>query len=171
MPARSAIEQLPEEIKKELEQRLIRGGFAGYQALAEWLQSKGFEISKSAVHRYGKGFEERLKALKVATDQAKAIASASEDDAGLMNDALIRLVQTKTFELLVELEMDDKSLPKIGRMVAELARAAVGQKKWMQEVSKKAKKAADEVQAISKANGLSDEAASEIYKKILGVTA
>lgn len=169
MVQRSAIELLPDEVRKELEQRLIKGSFSGYVALAEWLNELGFEISKSSVHRFGSNFEERLRALKVATDQAKAIAEASEDDAGLMNDALIRLVQTKTFELLVELQADDKKLPKIGRMVADLARAAVSQKKWMNEKEAEVKKAADDVGKMVKEKGLSDEAADEIMATILGI--
>ena len=169
MPAISAIDQLPEAARKDLEQMLIRSSFSGYQALAEWLQGRGFEISKSSVHRFGKGFKERLKALKTATDQAKAIAEASEDDAGLMNDSLIRLVQTRTFELLVELNADDKSLPKIGRMVADLARASVGQKKFMSEVRRKARDAAQKISKQLKKQGLSEEAADIIRKDILGI--
>jgi len=149
---RSSVELLPDEVRQELEKRLIQGGFAGYVALAEWLNEQGFEISKSSVHRYGTKFEDRLRALKVATDQAKAIAEASEDDAGAMNDAIIRLVQTKTFELLVELETDDKSLPRIGQMVAKLAQAAVRQKKWAKEREDKVKQETQEtaVRAVEK---------------------
>ena len=169
MPAISAIESLPEEARKDLEQMLIRSSFSGYQALAEWLQGRGFEISKSAVGRFGKNFKGRLKALKLATDQAKAIAEASEDDAGLMNDSLIRLVQTKTFELLVDLNADDKSLPKIGRMVADLARASVSQKKFMSEVRRKARDAAQKISKQLKKQGLSEEAADTIKKDILGI--
>lgn len=156
MPAISTIESLPEEVRKDLEQMLIRNAFSDYKGLAEWLQGRGFEISKSSVHRFGKNFKDRLKALKTATDQAKAIAEASEDDAGLMNDALIRLVQTKTFELLVELNAEDKALPKIGRMVADLARAAVSQKKLMKEVEDQIRR-----KALEDAAGAIGEAAEE----------
>jgi len=149
---RSSVELLPEQVRQELEKKLIRGGFGRYEELAEWLRDQGYEISKSSVHRYGKKFEDRLRALKVATDQAKAIAEASEDDAGAMNDAIIRLVQTKTFELLVELETDNKSLPRIGQMVAKLAQAAVRQKKWQTEMEHKARETAFEeaAQAVEK---------------------
>jgi len=171
---RSSVETLPDEIRQELEKRLIQGGFAGYVELAEWLSEQGFEISKSSVHRYGKKFEDKLRALKVATDQAKAITEASEDDAGAMNDALIRLVQTKTFELLVELEAEDKSLPRIGQMVAKLAQAAVRQKKWQAENEAAARKRAleDAAKAVGTAaaeQGLSNEQAEFWRKKVLGV--
>jgi len=171
---RSSVELLPDEVRRDLEKKLIRGGFAGYEELAEWLRDQGYEISKSSVHRYGKKFEDRLRALKVATDQAKAIAEASEDDAGAMNDAIIRLVQTKTFELLVELETDNKSLPRIGQMVAKLAQAAVRQKKWQTEMETAARKraledAASAVESAAAEQGLSSDQAEFWRKKVLGV--
>ncbi len=165
---------MPDEVRQELEKRLIQGGFAGYVDLAEWLNEQGFEISKSSVGRYGKNFKNRLQALKVATDQAKAIVEASEDDAGAMNDAIIRLVQTKTFELLVELEADNKDLPRIGQMVAKLAQAAVRQKKWQQEMEGKIREkaleeAAQAVGAAAAEQGLNNEQAEFWRKKVLGV--
>jgi len=149
---RSSVALLPDDVRQELEKRLIQGGFAGYTDLAEWLNGQGFEISRSAVHRYGKQFEDRLQALKVATDQAKAMTEASEDDAGAMNEAIIRMVQTKTFELLLEMNVSTKNLPKIGQMVAKLAQAAVRQKKWQKEMENKAKQEAIEeaAQAVEK---------------------
>ena len=67
MPQRSKILTLPDNVKADLNNRLISGGFAGYEALSEWLISEGYEISKSALHRYGTEFEQRLGAIRVAT--------------------------------------------------------------------------------------------------------
>lgn len=171
---RSSVELLPDDVRREFEKKLIQGGFSGYTGLTDWLQEQGFEISRSAAHRYGARFEERLRALKVATDQAKAITEASEDDAGAMNDALIRLVQTKTFELLVDLDVSDKQLSKVGVMVAKLARAAVQQKKWSKEIEAEVRKqaleqAADAVEKTAKQQGLNDEQARFWREQVLGV--
>lgn len=176
MPQRSSIMQLPEDIQAELNKRLVKNGFAGYQGLADWLAEKGFQISKSSIHRHGQQFEERLAAIKVATAQAKAITAAVGDEEGAMNEALIRLVQEKAFDVLVNLQTDDpdkfaKVFPKMGIMVARLSRASVTQKKWMAEVKGKAKAAASEVGKIVKSSGLSNEKAKEIREKILGVAA
>jgi len=173
---RSSVELLPEDVRQGLEKRLIQGGFSDYAGLAEWLSEQGYEISKSSVHRFGKNFEDRLGALKVATDQAKAIAEASGDDAGAMNDAIIRLVQTKTFELLVELEVDNKSLPRIGQMVAKLAQAAVRQKKWQTEMESKVREkaledAANAIEGIEKKTkkSLDAETLRVIREEIYGI--
>jgi hypothetical protein len=176
MPKRSSILQLPEDTQAELNKRLVKNGFADYQGLADWLAEKGFQISKSSIHRHGQQFEERLAAIKVATEQAKAITAAVGDEEGAMNEALIRLVQERAFEVLVNLQTDDpkqfaKVFPKMGMMVARLGRASVQQKKWRAEVKGKAKVAANEVGKIVKSSGLSTDKAREIREKILGVAA
>jgi len=174
MPARSKITKLPPEVKAELDRRLIGCGFADYTALAQWLEEQGFEISRSAIHRYGQGFESRLAAIKVATEQARAITDVVGDDEGRMSDALISLVQEKAFDVLVNLQTDDpeifsKVFPKLGVMVARLSRASVAQKKWMAEAREKARAAADDVVKTAKQGGLSEEKAEEIRRRILGI--
>lgn len=54
------VQALPPEIATELNRRLLFNGFSGYQELADWLTSKGFPCSKSAVHRYGVHMEAAL---------------------------------------------------------------------------------------------------------------
>ena len=171
MPQRSKIERLPEKVRKELESRLIKNGFGSYVEMSEWLKERGFEISKSALHNWGQGYEARLQALKVATDQAKAIAEASEDDAGAMNEALIRLVQTKTFEILVELEdVKGADLSKIGLMVARITRASVNQKKWADEARRQGVQEAATIAEKSLVNqGMSRDSIDSIKREIMGI--
>lgn len=168
MPQRSKIITLPEEVKSELDQKLLTGKFCDYSALAEWLQDKGFDISRSAIHRYGQNFEERLAAITIATEQAKAVAEAAKDDEGNMNEALIRLVQTKAFDALIDADSAE-SLPKMGTMIAKLSKAAVDQKKWMSEIRAKTTQAADDVVKVAKAGGMSEAKAEEIKQRILGI--
>jgi len=178
MARRSSILSLPDDLRQALNARLVSSGFADYSALEEWLngelEARGLElrVSRSAVHRHGQQFEEKLEALRVATEQAKAIAEGAEDDEGSMNDALIRLVQTKTFETLMALE-EGQPVHKIGLMVARLVRASVNQKKWASEYREKleARKAAaaEKVEAITKKSGLTKDVAAQIRAEILGI--
>lgn len=168
MAPRNKVSKLPKEFKEWLDQSLIDGNFSGYDELAAELKAHGFDISKSAIHRYGQEFEDKLHAIRIATEQAKAITDAIPDDAGAMNDALIRLVQQKAFDVLVKMEAG-ASIKDIGLMVARLSNATVKQKQWQTEVRAKAVVAADEVEEIAKKGGLSDEAAELIRQKILGV--
>lgn len=172
MPQRPAVLQLPDELRKDLDRRLLDGGFSGYVGLSEWLNQQGYAISKSALHRYGAQFEERLGALKIATEQARAIAEAADDQENYMGDALIRLVQEKAFQVLMQLNtenIEDVSLPQIGRMIADLSRSSIQIKKYMSEVRSKAEKVATEINSSLKRQGLSDEAAAMIRSKVLGI--
>lgn len=171
MPLRPAIRNLGEEVRRELDRRLLAGGFAGYEALAEWLHGQGYDISKSALHRYGQVFENRLAALQVATAQAKAIAEAAEDEAGAMGEALTRLAQQKAFEVLLQMEESPEgiSLPALGRMIAELNRSSVTIKRYMAEVKSKSRATADAVAADAREAGLSEGTITVIRRKILGI--
>ncbi|MDT0496515.1 DUF3486 family protein [Algiphilus sp. W345] len=151
---------MPEPLRDELNRRLIAGSFSGYEALADWLVEQHCEISKSALHRYGQKFEERIRALKLSTEQAKAIVAESPDDEGAMNDALMRLTQEKLFGVLIDLELDPDTVdfPKLARAIAELTRASVQQKKWQREAREQAlKEAAQRVEQAATSQGMGTE--------------
>lgn len=135
MGIRSKVNALPEELRRELEQRLIRNGFSDYDGLVEWLVSQGFEIHRSSVYRFGSKFEDRLRALKVSTEKARAVVEASPDDAGDMSEALTRLTQQAAFDILMELELDPETIefPKLVRAIADINRSSVTLKKYQAE--------------------------------------
>lgn len=72
MPKRNAVNLLPEDVRKELIERLINNHFSGYVGLSEWLKSLGHNISKSSLHRFGSEFE-----LQRADESSEISASAS----------------------------------------------------------------------------------------------
>lgn len=170
MAPRSKISRLPKPVKDWLDNALIENGFGEYELLSSELKKLGFDLSKSAIHRYGQEFEDKLLAIKVATEQARAITDAIPDDSGAMNDALIRLVQQKAFDTLVKME-EGASIKDIGLMVARLSNATVKQKQFAEEVRRKASLAADAVETIAKKGGLSAEALDTIRRDILGIAA
>lgn len=172
MPPRSKVTQLPPEVKAWLDEALVENSFGEYRALAEELTARGYSISKSSLHEYGKAFEEQLKSLRLVTEQARAVVQVAPDEEGAVNDALMRLTQEKMFQLLTELKVDPKKvdLAKLARAVADLGKASVAQKRWQAEARKKAlEDAAKEVSAAAKSVGLTEEAANQIRTRILGI--
>lgn len=172
MAPRSKVEQLPEEAREALEQKLIQSGFANYEALSAWLGEQGFEISKSSLHRWGSSFEDRVAALKIATQQAKAIVAASPDSEGDMSEALMRLMQERLFAALVDIEVDPKklNLGSLAKAIAPIARASIAQKKYANEVRDRARSVADAVDRIAASSGgLTREGAAELRAQILGI--
>ena len=172
MPPRSKVEQLPPEVKAWLDQALVQSNFSQYTLLSAELKKRGCEISKTGLHRYGQDFEDRLKTLRMVTEQARAVVQASPDDDGAVNDALVRLTQEKMFGILMELEVDPTSidLTKLARAVAELGKASVAQKRWQMEARKSAlAEAAKEAGIAAKSVGLTDDAVEQIKRRILGI--
>lgn len=176
MPVRPKVEQLPESVRAELEQRLIANAFSGYGDLAEWLAVNGFEISRSSLHRWGEKFEERVRAVKIATEQSRALAEASPDDAGHMNAGLMRLAQERMFQLLVELQIDPKEIDvtKLFKVVADMSKAVVGQKRYEAEAAERAREQLraeqhEALKSMQRKTGMSAATADEIRREILGI--
>ena len=171
---RSKIALLPKRIRDELDRRLLNNSFSDYRGLVHWLASEGFVISASAVYRHGTMLEMRTQAIMLATDEATAIAKASPDTAGAMNDVLIRLVQERVFHLLLETEnVSERDLPRLARAIADLARSTVAQKKWAEDVRERLEnqkhEADGQIREVARQHGLSPEAAQQIRHILLGI--
>lgn len=170
MAPRSKVVALPKAVKEWLDSALIDGNFADYELLAAELQAKGFDISKSSLHRYGSQFEKKMAALKMATEQAEAIAKSVPDDENALGDALLRVIQEKTFSLLMNMEDPEKiSFGSLAKIATDLGFASTNVKEFRSKVKTRAKQAASEVAATVKKAGLSDDTVNEIKRKILGI--
>ena len=144
MGRQSAITALPEEVRRFLERALTEQGFSGYEALEALMRDKGYNISKSAIHRYGQKIERRFAAIKASTEAAKMIVEAAGDDQDARSEAVIALVQTEMFDSIIAIqESDDEDLTasdrlgmmsKAAKNIATLARASIVQKKYKAEV-------------------------------------
>ncbi|KAF1370867.1 phage protein Gp27 family protein [Yokenella regensburgei] len=66
------VNQLPDAIKKKLNKKLTESSFSGYVQLTEWLNSLGYPVSKSSVHRYA---ERRRLSLIAGSDAPGATAN------------------------------------------------------------------------------------------------
>ena len=182
MPRREAVLSLPPEVKAWLDKRLMAGNFSGYELLEAELKGRGFQISKSAIHRYGKKFERRLAAIKASTEAARMLTEGASDDQDARSEAVIALVQTELFESIVSLQEASEEdvdpsdrialLSKAAKNIATLSRASVNLKQYQATVrAEVAKQAAAIAVSEAKGAGLSDEVAETIRRKILGVGA
>lgn len=175
MSLRSSVDRLPTDAREWLESQLLARNFSGYVDLTEELNKKladwgvEIQITKSSLHRWGQSFAERVESIKAAREMAKAIARELDDDAGLMNDAVLAVVQEKLLRTTLEEELNPKVLSSISHAVADIARASVVSKKHMIAVREKAAATAESVAAQVKKAGLSAEAAEQIRREILGI--
>ncbi|MEZ7693183.1 phage protein Gp27 family protein [Neisseria sp. 27098_8_139] len=177
MAKRSVIDQLPEAVRHEFERKLVENGFADYQALSEWLQQQGYEISRSAAHRYGQKVQRRFSAIKSSTEAARLIAEGAADEGDTRSEALVAMVQSELFEAMLEIgEMEDLSavdrfsmVAKSAKNIATLTSASTRLKEYQAKVKAKVAAAAENVAKQAKKGGLSDAAAEAIRKQILGI--
>lgn len=174
MSERSKVDGLPSDVRAELERMLIDNAFSEYSALTEWLQDAGFDVSRSAVHRFGKKFEDRLKKMQLSTQMALDLVNANPDDQGKLNEATMRLLQDRIFTLLMELDadaIDPKSIAALTKAVSQLSRADIHFRIKMKEMKDKAEQVADKTSKIAKSGGLSAEQAEMFRRDILGIAA
>lgn len=179
MARESAVDLLDEEDKRWLNTWFKDKGFCGYEEIAHVLQQRGYNISKSSVHRYGQKLEQKLAAVQASTQAAMLIADAAPDDGDQRSAAVLSLVQTELFNALIALQQANEEGPdpakrlaliaSCSKGIAEITKASVNQKKWQLEVQDKVEKAAKAVEKIAKKGGLSNETAKEIRKQILGI--
>lgn len=174
MPPPSKIDMLPEDVRRELDTKILANGFGGYVALSAWLSDKGFAIGKSNVGNYGQRLERRLAAIKASTEAARMIAAAAPDESDDRSHAIISLVQTEIFDSLLALQDASEEadpaervniLGKAAKNIATLTRASVANKKWAAEVREAAraellKEQESKLDAAVQAGGLGAEQAA-----------
>jgi Protein of unknown function (DUF3486) len=171
------IAALPRTVRDELNRRLLDGDLASYASLSRWLKKQGYQISRHAVPRYGNRLERRLETVKMATEQARAIVAATDEDDARMSEALLRLVQQHLFAVLVELtpEATRANLSALTRCVAEMGRASIMQKKFAEEmrvrVEGRLASAAHKVVEVARSEGgLTPAAEEEIRRTLMEIT-
>ena len=165
MPQRAKIRSFPADVRRELDARLIGGGFQGYAGLAGWLASRGFEIGRSSVQRYGADLERRIERIRLATEHAEALVEAA-GETGALADASMRLIQEKMWDVLsASDEKDVKALSAAARALADTARASVA---IQQERRKVLAEAAAAAGAEARRLGISRDFESAIRRAVEG---
>ena len=179
MGRRTAVGDLPPEVRAWLERALAEGNFTGYKALEDTLRGQGFQISKSAIHKYGQKMERRFAAIKASTEAARMITEGASDDQDARSEAVIALIQTELFNGIVDMqEANDPDLDPLSRMdlmskvaknIASLTSASIAQKKYKSAVAQRAADVAEKAAKIASQGGLSAATVAEIRRSILGI--
>lgn len=179
MPRRAQIEQLPAAVRRWLDGALVDGNFSGYAQLEDALREKGFQISKSGIHRYGQRLERRLSAIRASTEAAKLLSETVDDESAALSESVVAMIQTDMFNVMVGLqeagEQEDpekrmRMLSGAANSVAELVRASVSLKKHQAQVRTRIEQATEAAEQIARKGGLSADAWQEIRREFLGIS-
>ncbi len=132
------IHELPDDVRKEVDALLIEN--ATYEEISEYLKSKGYDISRSAVGRYGKDFMNYIREVRIIEDQAKQIVSGN-DDAMVLEEAATKLFTKKIVTMLMSEGINLNKIPRIVSDFARLQASSVLRERMKAEFRKKAEKA------------------------------
>ena len=134
-----------------------------------FLKERGHDISRSSVGRYGKTFLNRVRKLRIVEDKARAIMSEPGGDNLALEETASKLFTESIVDLLLDERLDVKSIPRIISDFAKLQTSSVLRERMKADFQKRAAQTADAVHSLVKKKGLTDKAAAEIRRKILGI--
>jgi hypothetical protein len=139
MSKKSKIESLPKAVRDWLSKELVLANFQGYDRLVEMLnerlQAEGLleRISRSGLKRHGIDLERQIEAVQAAGLAANALVDSDADPSDKMNQATIRMLQARLFNVVANPE-GIKDLPATIRAAAELGRVSISAKKHAEQV-------------------------------------
>ncbi|OAV23655.1 DUF3486 family protein [Moraxella catarrhalis] len=179
MAKRSSVDQLPQTVRHELERKLADNGFSDYTALAEWLNEQGYEISRSAVHRYGAKIQKRFASIKASTEAARLIAEGASDEGDTRSEAVIALLQTEVFDALIAIgelsntELDEVAklelMGKVSKNVSPLMTASTRLKQFQSKLKADMDKTFEKLEAQSKQGTLDEATLKRIRTEVYGL--
>lgn len=133
---------LPKQMREQLNRLLLEG--MTYEEGETWCRSRGFEIGKSSIGRYGKTFFEAYQRIVQFEDQSRALTSATEEGMP-MEEAVGKLLLQKVMAALMDGSADITENSRLLADVAKLQSAHVNMNRWKGELEKKARKAVESI--------------------------
>lgn len=120
--SRGKIDLLPEEVKSEVNSKLIKGDT--YGDISGYLKELGNDISVSAVHRYGKEYVDTFKKIRMVRDFAKAITEDNpERPSTEMNETLNAILTQQLIEKAINGDLEHKDLLNFAKAAAAMQNA------------------------------------------------
>ncbi len=158
---------LPPHVLEQVDRLLVEG--SSCEEIGTFLSAQGYDIAKTAIGRYGKDFLQSYRRLRIIEEKSRALAS--DEESGLvLEEAASRLFALMILEAQLAGEIDLKLLPKLLSDFARLQSSNVQRERLRREFKRRVEKTADEVKSSARRGGLSDGAAEEIRRKILGIS-
>ena len=175
------IKRMPRDLKEQLDKFLGEGEMHTSLQLCKWLRDNGFEISHRCIDDYRHKFERQLDSIRLATEQARIVCEQFKGDDAQMQAALMRLVQTRLFEILVVAKEKETSRKKrtsptvaavnvaaLARCVSGLVKAETEHQKWAEHMRAGVTAAAQKVEE-ARTKGLSKDAADQIKAVLMEI--
>lgn len=179
MSRRSGVYELPADLREQLNARLVQQGFGNYSDLRDWLAAQGFQISRSALHRYGSALEGEYEAamgdVRRASELARAYAAEDPDDGAAMTGAMTKMAQEALLRVLFAVRKMDadpaemaRQMSQISRAMADLGRLSIQHGRYAQELKRQVAADLEARVAASGETAISPERLREIIRDAYG---
>ena len=178
MARRPAVDTLPQDVRRKLDERLVASGFSGYVALADWLTGQGFAISKSSLQRHGQALEGEHAEAMADARALLALTRASSDlgDAGSeIAASAATILQTDIVRTVLEIRRTDdtelraKLLAQLTQAQAQIGRMSISVENHRAQARKKAlEDAANQASETGRQHGLSAAGVDALRVAIMG---
>jgi len=175
MPRHFKVEEILDEAEWREYKALLEGRpVPTVDALLEWMVGKGYRISRGAVWKHRKSFDERLDRIREVTDTSVALADAARNGGDLSEGNVLKfqqILQDKLFGVDVE-ELTSDDMAKLSRAL----RASVVSKRdevaLRGEISELRRREHEAVTAAENAAASGAGAADVVatIKKAMGIT-
>ena len=181
MAQQSSIDRLPEDILEKLQELLRDPRVTQLQATARInaiLKEEDLpeRVSKSAVNRYAVKMDEVGAKIRQAREVAQMwigrLGAEPQGEVGKLLNEMVRILAFEAATNMAEGEtpVEPRGLRDMAIAIEKLEKASSENVKREDEIRKRAlKEAAESAQSMAKKGGLSDDAAEEIRKNILGM--
>lgn len=122
------VDDLPDDVRHELDDMLADTSY-GYIAISAWLESKGYQISKSSIGRYAKRdgkMRMRLREInESAREYARLLSENQELDlAKVATNVYLQQLMVRVTEAGSD-EFADIDIAKAGKLLTQITRASV----------------------------------------------
>src|SRR5690554_797678 len=179
----SKVEQLPEEVKRFLDAMLRDKRYSQQEVLDEVNKQladlgipKEEQLSKSGLNRYALRMESIGKKMRETNAIAEAwVSQLGDKPQGQIGRLVTQMIHTMAFELSLDMQngatnVSIGELKELALVIQRLKQAETSSVKREKEIRKAfAEQAANAVEAVAKAAGLTADAVSTIKNEILGI--
>ena len=171
MPPVRKIDTLPQELRRELDDRAAAAGWGDVRGLSAWLAEQGYSIGKTAVGEHVAAlraeYDDTMREVRAMAALARIMVDEDPDQQASLNDLAGRLMTdqlvraAKELRGAVDLPIEERIplLKALAQPITQAQRAAVYSRRWSAEQQKAVEEAAREA---AKAAGLDDATADKI---------
>jgi hypothetical protein len=160
-------DELPVEIREQVDRLIVEGGCT-YDDIKAFLDEAGYDISRSAIGRYGKEFLDSYRRLRVIEDKSRALISEVGDGL-VLEEATSKILMQRALECLLDGDLDAKESASLMKGVAQLQSSSVQREKLKKELRGKVEQTAGEIAAAARSGGLSEDLIRQIEEQVLGI--